>query len=292
MKLRLFLLSATAALCLTWPAAVLADPPSDHGGGPGGQADQHGGEPAGHGGGAGQGSGPKAHGASGPSGQAAGQPAAHGAPPGRPTGQTQSSPSNVGRSQTHAGPTGQGPSPMSHATPAAPPAVQRGESVRRQAGAPQGAPSRNTRPQPSQTARQPAPPPLAGWNRAVRGPDRDQAGQQWRQSHAHWDNASPWRRDPNWWRGDASFRLFSGARLGFFFIPEIGYVSVPSQYEKHYWQAGDTLPSWFWRYVVNDYERYDLPQPPDGCVWVWVDNDVALIDASDGYILDIVHNAW
>jgi Ni/Co efflux regulator RcnB len=135
-------------------------------------------------------------------------------------------------------------------------------------------------------------PRLSDWNPTVRGPDRDQAGQQWRQGHANWDARSPWRGNPNWWRGNASFRLFLGPRIGFFFIPELGYVQVPSEYEKHYWRDGELLPSWFWRYEVRDYWRYDLPQPPDGCIWVWVDNDVALIDASDGYILDIVHNAW
>ena len=124
------------------------------------------------------------------------------------------------------------------------------------------------------------------------GPARVQQSQQWRQSHSGWDGRSPWRQNPNWWRGNAAFRLFGGERLGFFFIPGFGYVSAPAEYRVHYWRADDTLPSWFWRYQVRDYWNYGLPQPPEGCVWVWVDNDVALIDASDGYILDIVHNAW
>ncbi|MFI4974531.1 MAG: RcnB family protein [Caulobacterales bacterium] len=135
-------------------------------------------------------------------------------------------------------------------------------------------------------------PKLGDWNRTLRGSDRDQAGQQWRQGHQGWDNSALWRRNPDWWRGNSAFRFFFGARLGYFFIPEMGYVSVPSQYQQHYWVQGQYLPSWFWRYVVRDYWNYGLPQPPDGCVWVWVDDDVALIDPSDGYILDIVHNVW
>ncbi|MDE2357572.1 MAG: RcnB family protein [Alphaproteobacteria bacterium] len=75
-------------------------------------------------------------------------------------------------------------------------------------------------------------------------------------------------------------------------MPDFGYVAVPPQYQMRYWRAGDTLPVWFWRYVVRDYAAYGLPPPPDGCAWVWVDDDVALIDLDDGYILDIVHNLW
>jgi hypothetical protein len=77
------------------------------------------------------------------------------------------------------------------------------------------------------------------------------------------------------------------ARTGFFFIPELGYVSVSVEYRVRRHAAG-----WFWRYKIRDYWTYGLPQPPDGCAWIWVDDDVALIDVSDGYILDIEHNIW
>lgn len=135
-------------------------------------------------------------------------------------------------------------------------------------------------------------PPLGDWNRNLHGRDRDQAGGQWRRQHHDWDRASPWRSDPNWWRHNRSFRFYFGQRIGFFFIPDYGYVVVPPEYQQHYWRAGDSLPQWFWRYEVKDYWTYGLPEPPDGCAWVWVDDDVALIDLDDGYILDIVHNVW
>jgi Ni/Co efflux regulator RcnB len=145
-------------------------------------------------------------------------------------------------------------------------------------------------------ARQPARPAnvqvLSGWNRAAAGPAQAQAGQQWRQAHSGWDSGARWRGNQNWWRGDAGFRLFGGERIGFFFIPELGYISAPAEYRSHHWRAGDQLPNWFWRYQVRDYWNYGLPEPPDGCAWVWVNNDVALIDTSDGYILDIDHNVW
>jgi Ni/Co efflux regulator RcnB len=147
-------------------------------------------------------------------------------------------------------------------------------------------------PPPHRTPRPSNQPRLDGWTRGLSGADRDRAGQQWRQSHHGWDASALWRRDPNWWRHNDAFRIFHGPRIGFFFIPAFGYVSVPPDYERRYWVQGEYLPNWFWRYTVVDYWNYGLPRPPDGCVWVWVDNDVALIDATDGYILDIVHNVW
>ena len=135
-------------------------------------------------------------------------------------------------------------------------------------------------------------PQLGDWNRALRGVDRDAAARAWREGHRDWDRQSPWRRDRDWWRGSAAFRLFLGPRLGFFFIPELGYVSAPPEFEHRAWRAGERLPRWFWRYVVEDYWTYGLPAPPYGCAWVWVGHDVALIELDDGYILDLVRNVW
>lgn len=135
-------------------------------------------------------------------------------------------------------------------------------------------------------------PRLGDWNRNLQGADRDRARFEWRQRHNDWDRDAPWRRDRDWWRGNRAFRHFYGPRLGFFFVPAFGYVAVPPAYQYAYWIPGQYLPQWFWRYTVNDYWNYGLPAPPYGCAWVWVDNDIALIQLSDGYILDIVHNAW
>jgi Ni/Co efflux regulator RcnB len=135
-------------------------------------------------------------------------------------------------------------------------------------------------------------PPLGGWNRAAQGQARVQLGQQWRSQNHNWDQRAPWRQDRNWWRSDPGFRLYAGARMGFFFFPGYGYVSSPQQYTDHDWQAGEYLPNWFWRYTVNGYDQYGLPTPPDGCAWVWLNGSVVLIDLSDGYIVDIVPNLW
>lgn len=307
MKRNLFL-TAAAAVCLILPATAFADPPADHGGGRGGDQSQQGQDQShGHGGQGGQG------GQKGPKGP---KPAVvTAAPPAHTTtvhvpqgavtaGQFQGGAHQGGSSghvvtgaqgQVHVqGGHGQGGVQGGGQTGAVSPAyggVGHGTFTGRTGRGP--APVVRSAPVVRQAVRPPANlPVLSGWNRGLTGSDRDREGQQWRQAHGGWDNRAPWRSNRTWWRGNAAFRLFAGERIGFFFIPGFGYVSPPAEYRAHYWRAGDQLPRWFWRYQVRDFWNYGLPRPPDGCVWVWVDNDIALIDASDGYILDIVHNAW
>jgi Ni/Co efflux regulator RcnB len=331
MKLNL-LLSAAAVVCLTWPAAALADPPANQGGGadqggqgpdkakdqgPTGQNGQRGqkGQDASRGGHAGQGAAAVAG--------AARDTAATTPTPVAPTPQRgQAFRQQNGRGQSGGG-DGQGAAAGSASTRggaavyAPTPDVsraQRGRAFQQQQqeqhgngsaaqGPSAGSGSQNFRAQPGQPrsgqrqvghamqppANQPA---LAHWDRSVTGQARDQAGQQWRQTNSGWNTRAPWRSNTNWWRGNSAFRQYGGVRVGFFFIPAFGYVSAPAQYRERHWRSGEQLPNWFWRYGVRDYWDYGLPQPPDGCGWVWVNDDVALIDLSDGYILDIEHNVW
>ena len=85
---------------------------------------------------------------------------------------------------------------------------------------------------------------------------------------------------------------FTGLRVGFFFVPDRGYIALPRQYRNRQWREGDYLPAWFRTYSVRDPWRYGLPRPPRGCEWVWLNGDVALIDRNDGYILDIASRVW
>ena len=55
---------------------------------------------------------------------------------------------------------------------------------------------------------------------------------------------------------------------------------------------GAYLPLFFLDYEVRDYREYGLPDPPDGCRWVWVNRGVVLVDQSDGYIVDEIDNVW
>jgi hypothetical protein len=111
-------------------------------------------------------------------------------------------------------------------------------------------------------------------------------------------NQNDWRRDWNrgrsndWWRNDRGFRGYTGFRSGFYFAPNYGYYAVPRNYWGRTWYAGDYLPSIFWRYSLNDYRTYGLGFPPPGTQWVAVDNAIYLIDSYDGYIVEVIRDAW
>jgi Ni/Co efflux regulator RcnB len=123
-------------------------------------------------------------------------------------------------------------------------------------------------------------------------PRHVQQRNQWQSTNQDWNRSTVWQRDRNWWRGNDAFRNYTGVRLNFFFAPGFGYYSVPQQYRQHSWHPGDYLPSYFMRYVVNDYRSYGLPRPPNNCRWIWVNNSILLVDRSDRYILDEVSNIW
>jgi len=111
-------------------------------------------------------------------------------------------------------------------------------------------------------------------------------------------NAARWRQDWNrrhghgWWRNDRRWRGYSGIRFGFYFAPGYGYYNVPRQYWHQRWSVGEYLPSIFWRYQLDDWRTYGLGYPPEGTRWVLVDNHIYLIDQYDGYIIDVIYDAW
>ncbi|ASE41035.1 RcnB family protein [Brevundimonas vesicularis] len=81
-------------------------------------------------------------------------------------------------------------------------------------------------------------------------------------------------------------------RVGFYFAPGWGYYSVPRSYWGRSWSVGQYLPDAFWRYQLNDWRTYGLGYPPEGTRWVSVDNTLYLIDEYDGYIIDVIRDAW
>ena len=80
--------------------------------------------------------------------------------------------------------------------------------------------------------------------------------------------------------------------MGFYYAPSYGYYQVPRQHWGRRWSEGDYLPSVFWRYQVNDYRFYGLGYPPAGTMWVHVDNHIYLVDQQDGYIIEVIYDAW
>ena len=141
-----------------------------------------------------------------------------------------------------------------------------------------------------------------GWDR-----DRYDGGRYWhgdrngRRDYGGWStrwNQNNWRRDWNrgrsndWWRNDRGFRGYTGYRSGFYFAPNYGYYSVPRNYWGQRWYQGGYLPSIFWRYSLSDYRTYGLGYPPPGTQWVAVDTTIYLIDSYDGYIIEVINDAW
>lgn len=133
--------------------------------------------------------------------------------------------------------------------------------------------------------------PGSNWNN---GRDRDRQREEFRNRFDSRRWQQNWNRNnrPDWWRSDNRFRSWSGARIGFYFAPGYGYYSVPRSYYGRQYYVGDFLPSIFWRYSVNDYRTYGLGYPPEGTRWVYVDNAIYLIDQYDGYIVDVIRDAW
>ncbi len=133
--------------------------------------------------------------------------------------------------------------------------------------------------------------PGSGWNN---GRDRDRQHREFRQRF----NGDQWRRDfyrnhrSDWWRNDRRFSGYNGVRVGFYFAPGWGYYSVPRSYWGRLWSVGQYLPDVFWRYQLNDWRTYGLGYPPEGTRWVSVDNTLYLIDEYDGYIIDVIRDAW
>lgn len=297
------LLTAAAVACLAWPAATLADPPSDQTPAAADQGHQDKGKANG------QDQGGRSRGQAGRGAATSASAAARDVSANAPNARAprvrallQQTPQMASPAQAHAADFGKSPFA---------PRTQRDQALQSGAtGAPLqrgsvGAGARVFQPQTGQSGsgqrqpdvRQAIQPSgnqsaLAHWNPGASGQARDQAVQEWRQANSGWNSRTPWRGNTNWWRGNSAFSQFGGVRVGFFFIPELGYVSAPAQYRSRQWRSGEDLPNWFWGYQVRDYWNYGLPQPPDGCGWVWVNDDVALIDLSDGYILDIEHNVW
>jgi Ni/Co efflux regulator RcnB len=294
------LLSTAAVICLVLPGAVIAAPPGDRGGG-----DQKGEQR--------QGQDQRAQKAE--RAQKGQQPQR--APEAQRGQASQQAPQGGG--PQGGGPKGRGPAqaaqpaPQPQPQPAQPRQARPDRQPTRQPPVQQRAPQPQAQPRPpfqasgprgpvqqsapQHPAAQPSPPrgpvaSLGAWHAPARGPERTRANQQWRQQNSGWDRSAPWRRSPTWWRGDPGFSLFVGPRIGFFFVPGLGYRDMPALYRDRHWRAGDYLPGMFRAYVVADYRRYGLPRPPFGCVWIWLNGDVALIDRSDGYILDVVTNVW
>lgn len=65
-------------------------------------------------------------------------------------------------------------------------------------------------------------------------------------------------------------------------------------YRTHDWRRGERLPVDYYapQRVFGDYRVYGLREPPYGCRWVRVNNDVVLAAIATGVVLDVAYNVF
>ena len=65
-------------------------------------------------------------------------------------------------------------------------------------------------------------------------------------------------------------------------------------YREHYWRHGERLPVAYYAppRVLGNYRVYGLREPPYGCRWVRVNNDVVLAAIATGVVLDVAYNVF
>ena len=104
------------------------------------------------------------------------------------------------------------------------------------------------------------------------------------QDHNRWQERREWQdRDHGW--HEARFPDRDDRRA---------WVYREHEWREHDWRRGERLPGPYFasQYVIGDYVAYGLPEPPYGCRWIRVNNDVVLTALATGVVLDVVYNAF
>jgi Ni/Co efflux regulator RcnB len=106
------------------------------------------------------------------------------------------------------------------------------------------------------------------------------------------DNRRDWRYDrahPDSWRDRAEWRMYHGARQGYWYAPGYGYQRVNPSWRSA-WRRGGYVPGAYRHYYVQDYGYYGLRAPPPGYRWVYADGNFVLMALATGLIADVILN--
>lgn len=95
------------------------------------------------------------------------------------------------------------------------------------------------------------------------------------------------RLQGNWWRGRTGFNSYYGHRAGFWFAPGWGYYQVDPRWYDFDWVVGAVVPYELQSYYISDPYEYGLPPAPYGCEWIFLGDQIALIDLSSGQVVQI-----
>ena len=103
------------------------------------------------------------------------------------------------------------------------------------------------------------------------------------------NQAQRWNRaNRNWMQQRGEFRAYNGRRAGFWFAPGFGYVRIDPRFNSYGWRAGVIVPWQLRNYAVADPWFYGVQPAPPGYRWVWLDNNIALINLRSGAIVRVV----
>lgn len=134
------------------------------------------------------------------------------------------------------------------------------------------------------------------WDRRDDRWDRrdDRRDDRWDRRDGRWDRDRDWDRRDNgrhygWDRGRHNGYYYNNR--WYYGPPPQAYYGNP-YYRPGYtaWRRGAHLPPYYRGYVVNDYYRYHLRQPPRGYAWYRVGDDYLLAAIASGIIFDIIAN--
>jgi Ni/Co efflux regulator RcnB len=106
------------------------------------------------------------------------------------------------------------------------------------------------------------------------------------QSYQNWSGRN-FRLQGDWWRSRSGFRGYEGRRYGYWFAPGWGYYRVDPRWWGFDWVVGSIVPYELQSYVISDYWDYGLPPPPYGCEWIFLGDQIVLMDLGSGQIVEI-----
>jgi Ni/Co efflux regulator RcnB len=116
--------------------------------------------------------------------------------------------------------------------------------------------------------------------------DDDRGNRQYTRDPRSDSRNNDWHHGKRAWRDDRRDFVHERFRGGRYYAPR-GYY-------EHRWHRGDRLPHTYYSrpYIVNGYRGYHLYDPPRGCHWVRVRNDVLLTAIATGVVLDAVYDLY
>jgi len=131
------------------------------------------------------------------------------------------------------------------------------------------------------------------WDRREDRWDNRHDGGRWDRREDRWD-----RREDRWDRRDDHRHWDRGRHNGYYYNSRWYYGPPPQAYygNPYYrpgyaaWRRGSHLPPYYRTYVIHDYHRYHLRQPPRGYAWYRVGDDYLLAALASGVIFDIIAN--